>query len=66
MKILINGETVDLEGEMTITEFLRSRGVTEALVAVEHNLRFVRRGEWSETRLQEDDRLEVVRILGGG
>jgi thiamine biosynthesis protein ThiS len=35
-------------------------------VAIEHNLEIVSRKRWSETTIDEGDRLEVVHFVGGG
>ncbi|TAK34206.1 MAG: sulfur carrier protein ThiS [Chloroflexota bacterium] len=66
MKLTVNGKPTEIAQEMSIADFLRVRNVAEALVAVEHNLRWVKREEWSTITLKENDRLEVVRIMAGG
>jgi sulfur carrier protein len=66
MKLTINGERVELEREMSIADFLKSRNVSETLVGVEHNLTWVRREDWTKIILQENDRLEIIRIMAGG
>ena len=66
MRLTINGKVTELERQMSIAEFLQSRDVAEALVAVEHNLQWTRREQWSAITLKENDRLEVVRIMAGG
>jgi thiamine biosynthesis protein ThiS len=35
-------------------------------VAIELNREIVPRGQWSQTRLNEGDRLEIVHFVGGG
>ena len=35
-------------------------------IAVEYNGQIVPRAEWSQTSVQEGDRLEVVHFVGGG
>lgn len=66
MKLTVNGRLEELAEEMSIAEFLRSKAVREELVIVEHNLTLPKRAEWPITILRENDRLEVVQILGGG
>ncbi len=66
MKLTVNGKLEGLAEEMSIAEFLRSKAVREELVIVEHNLRVAERAEWPTTVLRENDRLEVVQLLGGG
>lgn len=66
MKLIVNGKTVEQERELSIAEFLQARGLPEALVAVEHNLHWIRREDWAHIVLKGNDRLEVVRIVAGG
>ncbi len=66
MKLTINGERIDVEEEISIADFLRSRNVSETLVGVEHNLAWIRREDWTKITLKENDRLEVIRIMAGG
>ena len=66
MRLTVNGKEIYLDREMSIIEFLRSRGVNEAMVTVEHNLRMPRREEWSSITLKENDRVEVIQIMAGG
>lgn len=66
MRLTVNGKEIDLPREMTIVEFLHEKGLQETLVAVEHNLSWLRREDWATTTLKDGDRLEIVRIMAGG
>ena len=66
MKLNVNGKEVHLDREMSLAEFLRSRGVAEAMAVVEYNLTMTRREEWPRITLKENDRVEVVQIMAGG
>lgn len=66
MQVTVNGELVDLEDEMSIAEFLRFRAVAVTTIAVEYNQRLTKREDWTRIVIKENDRLEVVQILGGG
>lgn len=66
MRLIINGKDTDLDHEMTISEFLRSKGLPDALVAVEHNHHWLKRDEWGGIVLKENDQLEVIRMIAGG
>jgi sulfur carrier protein len=65
MKITVNGvpETVDA---CSVAEFLAEKGLTGDGVVVEHNYRIVKRENWPEARLSENDNLEVLSFVGGG
>ena len=66
MRLMVNGKAIHLDREMSIVEFLRSRGIAEAMAVVEHNLTMTRREEWPDITLKENDRVEVVQIMAGG
>jgi thiamine biosynthesis protein ThiS len=66
MRLTVNGKEVHLDREMSIVEFLRSKGIAEAMAVVEHNLTMTRRKEWPDITLKENDRVEVIQIMAGG
>ena len=66
IRLTVNGRPIELEGEVSITELLRLKGLDEAFVAVERNAELTRREDWARIVLKEGDRVEIVRIVGGG
>ena len=50
----------------TVTEFAAELGLPAELLLIEHNGVALTRSEWPETRLQEGDRLEILRVAAGG
>ena len=69
MKLQINGEErifSDIPESFTLAGLMEKLGMKPDRVAVELNRDIVPRERWSETRLTEGDRLEVVHFVGGG
>ena len=66
MRLTVNGKEIYLDQEMSIVAFLHSRGIVEAMVAVEHNLNWIRREEWPNITLKENDRVEIIQMIAGG
>lgn len=64
--LVINGRSVELEGETALLEYLRSLGVEPRAVAVELNGRILERSEFASAVLREADQVEIVRMVGGG
>lgn len=64
--VLLNGATVEVPDAISVAELLVLRGVTTAMVAVEHNGAIVRRAQHGEVRLAAGDRIEIVGFVGGG
>ena len=66
MNVIINGEARSIPVGCTITTLLRLLELPEERVAVERNREVVPRSEHARTSLEEGDRLELVRFVGGG
>lgn len=70
MKLHINGEERDFvdvpAAAFTLFALVEKLGMKPDRVAVELNRDIVPRERWSETALNEGDRLEVVHFVGGG
>ena len=66
MTIRLNGEPHELAGPVTISELLTALGIDPRLVAVEHNLRIVKRNQYGETLVNAGDEIEIVNFVGGG
>ncbi len=62
----VNGETRNCLPETSLPDLLQQLGFNPRLVAVEYNGEILHRQFWSETRIQQGDRIEVVTIVGGG
>jgi sulfur carrier protein len=66
VRITANGRGFDLDGPMSVSEFVRARGLDPRHVVVERNGEPLERARYEETILAERDRLELVRAVAGG
>jgi len=69
MTLHINGEPRDFPDSpdpFTLAALIDSLGMKSDRVAVELNRDIVPRDRWSQTTLNEGDRLEIVHFVGGG
>lgn len=66
MRVKANGEPVDLPGDATVSDLLAALGLGSKWVLVERNGSPVRRADLDTTRLEDGDRLELVRAVAGG
>lgn len=66
MTIRLNGEAHELAGPITISALLAGLGIDPRRVAVEHNLRILKRDRYAETVLSAGDEVEIVNFVGGG
>ncbi len=67
MKISINGNIKQFDSEnMTISALVVTLNLTGKRLAIEKNGEIVPRSQFSETKLQDGDKLEIVGAVGGG
>ena len=62
----VNGETCTCSPQTQLPQLLEQLGLNPRLVAVEYNGEILHRQFWSETQIEEGDKLEIVTIVGGG
>jgi thiamine biosynthesis protein ThiS len=66
MLVLVNGKPREVGDNTSVTGLLAALDLAQAPVVVERNGGIVRRADQPETRLCEEDRLEIVRLVAGG
>jgi len=66
MTIVVNGEKRDLESKASVADLLRSLGLQDQRVAVMVNGDIVRRVEHDAHRLEPNDAVDIVHMVGGG
>ncbi len=66
MRVHLNGEEKQVAEGLTLAALIEQLGMKPDRVAAELNREIVPRERWTETRLREGDRLEVVHFVGGG
>ncbi len=67
MQISINGNLKQFDGEnMTISALIVTLNLTGKRLAIEKNGEIVPRSQFSETKLHDGDKLEIVGAVGGG
>ncbi|MDY2818835.1 MAG: sulfur carrier protein ThiS [Hominisplanchenecus sp.] len=64
--LYINGEPDDTGTPVTILALLQSRNLRPERVAVECNGVIIRRAAFSNTLVNDGDRIEIVHFVGGG
>ena len=62
----VNGESRTCFPQTPLPQLLEQLGLNPRLVAVEYNGEILHRQFWSETQMQEGDKIEIVTIVGGG
>lgn len=66
MKITLNGKDEVLKEGTTVAELIDLKGLDPGAVIVEHNYDLAKKEVWAGIVLKENDRLEILRLVGGG
>ncbi|MBU0622038.1 MAG: sulfur carrier protein ThiS [Gammaproteobacteria bacterium] len=66
ISIIINGETRQLSGTLTVAALIDEMGLTGKRVALERNGEIVPRSTFPNQQLADGDKLEIVVAVGGG
>ena len=66
MKIKLNGEEKDIEGGLNIAGLLTILGLKKETVAIEQNGEIIRKPDYRNAVLKENDIVEIVHFVGGG
>jgi len=66
MKIIVNGEEVEIEDGTRVKDLFNLLGINEKRVVVEKNKVILRKNEMLDNILQEEDKLEIIQMVGGG
>jgi thiamine biosynthesis protein ThiS len=66
LRVHINGESREVQGTPSLAELITELDLPAARIAVELNREVVRRSEWGNTMLRDEDRIEIVHFVGGG
>ena len=66
MQVFVNGESKEFSDVLSLERLVNELVLPGLRIAIEVNGRVVRRGDWSETTLNDGDRVEIVHFVGGG
>ena len=65
MKITVNGNPEDIT-PCSLAAFIRYKGLSGKGVVVEHNYRIIKKDDWENVWLNDNDNLELLSFVGGG
>ncbi len=65
MKIFLNGEAAECD-DATVEKLIARHGLLPETTLVERNGVALHRSEWTTQKLEEGDRLEILRVAAGG
>ncbi|MEP7075221.1 MAG: sulfur carrier protein ThiS [Acidobacteriota bacterium] len=66
MRVFVNGETKEFAETLNLNDLLQRLDMPAQRIAVELNRSVIRRKDWTETDVRENDKIEIVHFVGGG
>jgi sulfur carrier protein len=67
MNLVVNGQKTNISDGVTVSQLLVQEKVKmPQMVSVELNGQILRRSQYEETTLKEDDKVEFLYFMGGG
>ena len=63
---MLNGDSFEIAGPLTVTALLAQLEIDARRVAVEHNLEVLKRAAFDTTTVRDGDQVEIVNFVGGG
>lgn len=66
IKIFINGDLKKFPKETNIVSLLEILNISSKHIAIEINESLIFRSDWEKTNLKDEDKVEIVKAIGGG
>jgi sulfur carrier protein len=66
MRVKVNGKEMDLRDNITIKELIEELKIEGKVMAAAINMEVVKKENWDEKTINEDDKIELLQFVGGG
>ena len=66
MNIFINGKVSEVKKYINIQDILRMNNISDENIVVEINRTIISKMYWDDTRIEENDKIEIITAVGGG
>lgn len=66
MQIILNGQIKEIKEESTMLDLLNELNIKQEAIVAEINLDIPEKDQYARIILQENDKIELIRFLGGG
>jgi sulfur carrier protein len=65
-KFFLNGQEYQSSSNFTLSDFINYFNYNSALLVLEHNNFICPKEKWDQVIVKENDKIEIVTIVGGG
>ena len=66
MQLVVNGETLEFQKEVTLIEIMKHLEVEGQVMATAVNMEVVKQDTWDEYKPVDGDKIEMLQFVGGG
>lgn len=66
MKVVVNGEKKEFTNEMNLSQLLKTLELPTERIAIELNKDVVRKKDWQDVQISDQDKIEIIHFVGGG
>jgi sulfur carrier protein len=66
MKVVINGETKEIEEGITVGKLLDELGIRDKTMATAIDMQVVKKEAWDKRIIKEGEKVEFLHFVGGG
>jgi sulfur carrier protein len=66
MKVIINGETINVAQDTNLKKLLVNLELDEKVMAAAINMEIIKQSNWDNHILKDGDKLELLDFVGGG
>lgn len=66
MNITVNGDVRECAKETTLASLINDLGIKVKVMAAAVNMEVVKKDDWKNYMIKEDDRIELLHFVGGG
>ena len=66
MNIFINGKVSEVKKNINIHDILKMNNISDENIVVEINRTIISKMYWDDTKIEENDKIEIITAVGGG
>ena len=66
MNIFINGKVSEVKKNINIQDILRMNNISDENIVVEINRTIISKMYWDDTKIEENDKIEIITAVGRG
>ncbi len=66
MNLIVNGEALKFDANITLNDIMKQLKVEDQVMAAAVNMEVVKKDEWATYTPSEGDKIEMLKFVGGG